>query len=212
MAEMAADAMGLAEHLGWDSVHVAGVSMGGMIAQHVALGHRSRVRSLSLLATTSCGTSVRRPPFSTIWIYLRTQFGKRQQRLTALSELLYSEGYRARCGGDELLTELAQAFGHEHPGTWQAQYAAVANHDVRDELHRLADLPSLVIGAGLDRLVPVHHAEDLHKRLPTSELLRFGESGHGVIAEHTVAVADAVRRLVVRTDVRSDFCTEHVLR
>jgi pimeloyl-ACP methyl ester carboxylesterase len=69
-----------------------------------------------------------------------------------------------------------------------------------------------VIGAGLDRLVPVHHAEDLHKRLPTSELLRFDQSGHGVIAEHAVAVAEAVRRLVVRADAGNDCGTQHVLR
>ena len=212
MTEMAADAVGLIDHLGWDSVHVVGVSMGGMIAQHVALGHRSRVRSLSLLATSPFGTAVSRPALGTVWIYLRTQIGNEKRRLTALSELIYSDRYRARSNGDELLAGLTRAFGHDHPGTWRAQYTAVANHDVRDELHQLADLPALVVGAGRDRLVPIHHSEDRHKRLPSSDLLRFDESGHGVIAEHPAAVADAVRRLVICADERSDCIPQQACR
>ena len=53
--QMAEDAQALMDAQGWDSAHVVGHSLGGLIAQHLALSARARVRSLSLLCTFSRG-------------------------------------------------------------------------------------------------------------------------------------------------------------
>ena len=195
MGEMAQDALALADHLGWKRPHVAGVSMGGMVAQNLAVDHPDSLRTLSLVATTANGPSVQRPSKGTAMIYVRTQIGSVKARLRALAELIYSQAYRSGRDHDELLAELSRAFGHVQKGTWRAQFRAMAGHDTRERLREVG-VPSLVVGAGLDKLVPMRHAEDLHDRLPGSTFERFESAGHGVIAEEPAAVAQAIRSRV----------------
>ena len=53
MGDLAGDAVALMDHLGWDSAHVAGISMGGMIVQTIAVEHPGRVRSLTSIMSTT---------------------------------------------------------------------------------------------------------------------------------------------------------------
>jgi pimeloyl-ACP methyl ester carboxylesterase len=194
MAEMAGDAAGVMDHLGWDAAHAVGVSMGGMAAQHLALDHGPRLRSLSLICTSARGGAVRLPAPSTVWIYLQTWMGSERQRFTALSRLLYSPEFLAQPGAlDQVVGRLGRAFGHDAPGTWRAQFSAIGRHDVRDRLEQMPDVPTLVIGAGCDRLVPIANSEYLHERLPGSRMQRFDGAGHGVLAERAGEVAASLR-------------------
>jgi len=194
MAEMASDAAGLMDHLGWDTAHAAGVSMGGMAALHLALDHQPRLRSLSLICSTAHGGAVRLPSPLTIWLYLQTRVGSQRQRFTALARLLYSPEYLAQPGALEgVVGRLGRAFGHDAPGTWRAQFSAIGAHDVRARLEHLQDLPTLIMGAERDRLVPIQHSEYLHQQVPGSAMLRFAAAGHGVLVERAGEVAGAMR-------------------
>ena len=194
MAEMAADAVGLMDHLGWSDAHAAGVSMGGMASLHLALDHRAHLRSLSLICTTAHGGAVRLPSTSTVWLYLQTRVGSQRHRFTALAKLLYSPEYLAQPGAlDGVVGRLGRAFGHDAPGTWRAQFNAISAHDVRARLAQLDGLPTLIVGAGRDRLVPVQHSEYLHEHLPGSEMVRFADAGHGVLVERAGEVSGALR-------------------
>ncbi len=198
MGEMAADAAGMIEHLGWDTAHVAGVSMGGMVAQHVALNHGERVRSLSLVVTSAKAPPVRDFAPSTLGIYLRTMAGPRRKRLAALARLLHSAMHLQRLDIDAVMERLARAFGHDQPGTMRRQVAAIRGHDCRERLDELSELPTLVVGAGRDRLVSIRHSEYLHARLPRSRLVRVETSGHAVIGEEPDIVSSAITGVVAR--------------
>ena len=201
MEEMAADAVALMDHQGWDTAHVAGGSMGGMIAQHVALHHRHRLRSLSLFVTTAHGRGTLRFKPSNLWRYLGTMRGTPEQRLMALGRILYSEAHLKRWHPDDLIAHLKRGFGHEHPGTWRAQVGAIARHDVRSRLPQI-DTPALVVGAGGDRLVPCHHARRLHAGLPVARYLDFPDAAHGVIAEESEAIGQAMAALIAEVEGR----------
>jgi pimeloyl-ACP methyl ester carboxylesterase len=86
--QMAEDARVLIDHLGWDNVHVVGHSMGGLIALHLALNTRERVRSLALLCTFARGRDATRLTARMMWIGLRTRIGTRRSRRHAFLEMV----------------------------------------------------------------------------------------------------------------------------
>lgn len=199
MAQMAADGVGLMDHLGWETAHVAGVSMGGMIAQHLVLDHQPRVRSATFIVTTAHGKGLRDTDLKTLWRYAGTFFGSRDRRLAALARMLYSAEYLEEAGVDPVVERMKDAFGHDHPGTARAQLQAIRGHDTRP---RLADarLPALVIGAGSDCIVPERHAQRLHAELPDAEYVSFPNASHGVVSEEAEAVSARISRLIARVE------------
>lgn len=199
MTEMAADAAGLLDHLGWDTAHVAGVSMGGMVAQHVLLDHGQRVRSASLIATTAHGKGLQKTDLKSLMRYVRTFFGDTDARLAKLSTLLYSAGHIEREGIDAVVAHMKTAFGHDHPGTARAQVRAVRQHDTRPHLRDIRH-PTLVVAGGDDIIIPEWHARQLADGLGDAEYARFPGAQHGVIAEEADGVVERIRGLVRRVE------------
>jgi pimeloyl-ACP methyl ester carboxylesterase len=200
MSDMSAHIAGLMDHLGWDSAHIVGVSMGGMVSQRFALDHRERVRSLSLLVTAACGRQVLRLPLKSAAIWLRTNFGSPESRLSALGSLLYSSQYLERVGIAAERERLTLAFGQDQPGTVRAQIGAMVRHDVRSQLGDLSALPVLVVGAGQDQLVRIGLVEELAKGMPGAQVHYFDEAGHGVLSECADEVAELLRHQVADAD------------
>ncbi len=194
MSDMSAHVAGLMDHLGWESAHIAGVSMGGMVSQRFALDHRERVLSLSLLVTAACGRQVLRLPLKSAAIWLRTNFGSSDSRLAALGSLLYSPQYLERVGIAAETERLTLAFGQDQPGTVRAQIGAILRHDVRSQLGELSQLPVLILGASQDRLIRIGLVKELAKGIPGARVHYFEEAGHGVFSECADEVAEALRR------------------
>src|SRR4051812_15815037 len=86
---MAEDARALMDAAAWESAHVMGHSMGGVIAQQLALDCPHRVRSLTLLCTFGRGKDAARLTPWILWITLRTRIGTRPMRRRAFLELLW---------------------------------------------------------------------------------------------------------------------------
>lgn len=192
--EMAADALALLDHMGWEEAHVAGVSMGGMIAQELALTAPGRVRSLALLATAGRGLGWRPPSAAGLRDGLGVVFGRGEARYRSLQGQLLSP--RALEGVDrDLVTRRMEAsLGPlPPPRTFLAQYAAVVRFRSEERLGELAGLPTLVVQAGGDRVIPPPESERLARLIPGARLVAFPGSGHGVIVEH----AEAVNRLLL---------------
>lgn len=184
MGLLAADAVGLLDHLGWADAHIVGVSMGGMVAQHVALDHRARVRSLTLIATNAGGFFNRLPRPAGAWHFLRGTLGPRRGRLDAAKDLLFPRAFQAEADPDWLRDVLTRDFGTRPPREGRrGQLRAVFGHDTRDRLAELAGLPTLIVKPELDVLVRPSQSELLHARIPGSEILRLADAGHGVLRQ-----------------------------
>lgn len=193
MAQMAADAVGLMDHLGWRDAHVVGVSMGGMVAQHVALEHRARVRSLSLLATHAGGALARLPHASGSWHFLRAMLGPKAGRIDATAHLLFPPAFRARTDPAWIRDVLTKDFGKRPPKNGRrGQLRAVFGHDTRGRLGELAGLPTLVIKPERDILVRPTESERLHRDIPGSRILRLPEAGHGLLRQDADAINAAL--------------------
>ncbi len=205
MAQMAGDVVGLMDHLGWAQAHVVGLSMGGMVAQHVALNARNRVRSLALLATHAGGWQARLPQPKGVFHFIQTQLLRdRQAKLAALSNMLFPQDFLASAERNSVRQGLEEDFGDPVPKTvLLSQYAAIQRHYTADKLARLKGLPTLVIRPGQDLLVRPDESDRLARLIPNARLVRFDRCGHavtrqdphGVAAELLAHFSDADRAL-----------------
>jgi len=195
MAQMATDTVRLLDHLGIDKVHLVGVSMGGMIAQELALGHRARITTLSLLATHPGGVANRLPRAVGLWHFLSANLARtRPGRLQAVSRLLFPKAFRAQVGDEWLLRVLGEDF--EPPPSKvgrRGQLAAVLAHDTRSRLGQLAGLPTLIIKPERDLLIQPRCSELLHRSIPGSTIVRFADAGHGLIRQKGPEIGAALR-------------------
>ena len=192
MKDMARDAARVMDDLGWDRAHLVGVSMGGMVAQELALLHPKRFMSLTLIATQAGGPSGWVPPADGAVNFARTLVGG-GGRLAALQALLYPPEFVASMDAGKMQEQLAVRFGTPSPrSTMLGQVSAVMRHDTRSRLPRLR-VPTLVVRPGKDRLVDSTRNDDLAKLIPGATLVRLDDAGHGV----TFQCADALNAMLL---------------
>src|SRR6185503_16008027 len=110
---MAEDARALMDAVGWESAHVIGHSMGGVIAQQLALDCPKRVRSLSLLCTFARGKDAARLTPWVLWMTLRTRIGTRRIRRRAFLEMLWPMNSLQTADTDALASRIAALIGRD---------------------------------------------------------------------------------------------------
>lgn len=179
MADLVGDAVAVLDAAGVRRAHVHGVSLGGMVAQELALRHPERVRSLLLGCTTPGGIMVsNEPPWRLIAAAgLRPVLGA-ERTWPMVSAALYSrrtrEEFPERIAEDE-----AMRVGDATPAaTLLAQMVAVARHDARSRLHTLSGLPVTVVHGTEDVLIPPRAGRALAERIPGARLVLLDDTGH----------------------------------
>ncbi len=193
--QMAEDALVLMDAQGMNSAHVVGHSLGGLVALHLALSARMRCRSLSLLCTFACGREATRLSWGMFWLGLRTYLGTRQMRRRAFTELVLPKNLLTGTDRDAWADKLAPVFGHDladHPPVVIKQLAAMRAYDATPQLHNLAGLPTLVVGARYDRIARPEVVRALATSVVGSRLVEFDEAAHGI----TIQCADRINALL----------------
>ena len=174
---MADDAASVLDELGIDRAHVYGISLGGMVAQQLALRHPGRVRSLVLGATHAGGPRAARPDLEVM------TFLRRRQRMSseeaARASVPFNYGPRCRAEHPERIEEdISQRLAHPFPEqAYRAQMFAAALHNTYGRLPRI-DVPSLVVHGRHDRMIPVANAHLIADRIPHAHLRVLEGSGH----------------------------------
>jgi pimeloyl-ACP methyl ester carboxylesterase len=164
---MADDAVSVLDSAGVDAAHVYGISLGGMIAQEVALRHPSRVRALVLGATTAGGRNLVPADESVnAFVRLRAQMTA-EHAVWASVPINYSRRTRLEAG-DRIAEDIAQRLRFPVEAEYySAQLAAAHSHDARVEEIRA---PTLVVHGDEDVLIPPENGRRLASLIPGAEL------------------------------------------
>lgn len=179
--DMAEDAAGVLKALGLGPVHVAGHSMGGMIAQELALAHPELVRSLSLLASFA-QTDARGSAIIESWGDMPTKVDPLTMT-TALLPWMYTNGFYSQPGVIDKLIQLIMA--NPYPPSAQTIYdqsRAISASNTTDRLHEITCQTLVVVGTD-DILAPVSSSQDLTQGIRGSELIVLEKTGHGLLIE-----------------------------
>ncbi len=195
LADMAADTVGVIDALGLQRVHLCGVSMGGMIAQHVAAAHPQRVASLTLVMTTS-GARALPPPAPAVRRALlqRPRPGDpdgalelMQQLLTLIASPAYPPDPVAL--RQRIAASIERAF---HPaGATRQLLAVIADGDRTPLLPRIV-APTLVMHGRDDPLVRVAAAHDLVSKIAGARIEVVPGWGHDLPPALMPRLADAI--------------------
>jgi pimeloyl-ACP methyl ester carboxylesterase len=192
IAQMAADAAALLEALGLDSAHVLGISMGGMIAQELALAHPERVRTL-VLGCTYCGGPGSALASPEVLERLTTAMasGDRARAVRTGWEINVSPAMAADEQAYARYLEISSQRAVALP-VIKAQLQACAEHDTSGRLDGLR-MPCVVIHGTLDELLPVGNGRLIAGLIPGARLEILEGAGHLFFWEQPERSAELVR-------------------
>jgi pimeloyl-ACP methyl ester carboxylesterase len=190
---MADDAVRILDDLSWERAHVVGVSMGGMIAQELALRSADRCQSLTLVATHGGAPVASLPTLRGMRLFLRGLFGGTKARLRSLPHLLYPDDFLESIGPEAINSHLDVRLGHPPAlRTVLGQLYAVWRHSTESRLPQI-ELPTLLVRPGKDILIRPTQTDRLAERIPNAQVLRFDDAGHGVTFQKAAELNAALR-------------------
>jgi pimeloyl-ACP methyl ester carboxylesterase len=206
LSDMAADAVGLLDALHIDAAHVVGASMGGAIAQTIAIEHPKRVRSLtSMMFTTGdmavgqCHPATLKSVFGGPPAHTREEVVARAVRAASVA------GSPAFPTDPAALAEragLAYDRDHDEAAIARQAVATVASGD-RTERLRALDVPTLVLHGLADTLVDPSGGRATAAAIPGAELVLIEGMGHDIPAALYERIADHIAAVVRRGDART---------
>jgi pimeloyl-ACP methyl ester carboxylesterase len=198
--DMADDAVGLLDHLGAERAHVCGASMGGMIAQTVAIRHPERVLSLvSIMSNTGARLSGQ-PALAVYPVLLRTAPREREafaEHVAQTFDKIGSPGFDRDL--DEVRDMARLSYDRDRdPAAAGRQLAAIIASPPRNKQLGRIEAPTLVIHGKADKLVRPSGGRATARKIPGARLLEIEGMGHdlprGAWPELIEAIVDNARR------------------
>ena len=189
LADMAGDALAIMDGLGWPSAHIVGASLGGMIAQVLAIEHPARVRTLTSIMSTPSGRIGTMPTFQAIRALAHlaghpaTRPEQAADRAVALKRVIGSPGYPL---DEALVRDIARRSFARDPGAegddLRQRAAVIASGDRRRALAGLR-LPALVIHGEQDPMIRPRAGQATAAAIPGAKLVSYPGMGHDLPRE-----------------------------
>jgi len=192
IADLAADTIGLLDALGLEKVHLVGISMGGMIAQELALAHPERLRTLTIGASY-CGSPEGKLIAAEDVQMLAEAYtsGDRERVFRAMWEINLSSDFRADESRFAAFLEMGSALSAPQPVVLQ-QMRACGAHDTHERLARIKH-PTLVIHGDADRLLAYSNGREIAALIPGARLETLEGVGHMFWWEQPQRSAEVIR-------------------
>lgn len=183
MADYAADALALLDHVGWDTCRVVGISFGGMVAQEIAVTAPERIERLALLCTSPGGAGGSSYPMHEL---RELPADERAATAMRIMDTRFDEEWLASHPVDRMLVKGLSERPTVEPGSEaergeREQAEARRHHDVWDRLPRVT-CPTLVGAGRYDGIAPLSNSEAIASRIPNAEL-RVYDGGHAFFAQ-----------------------------
>jgi pimeloyl-ACP methyl ester carboxylesterase len=181
LTDLASDSIGVLDALGVQRAHVVGASMGGMVAQHIAASHPERVRSLTLIMTTSGARSLPQPSLDVTRLLMSRPADASAEavadHLLRLFSVIGSPAYRPDTAAlrEQMLLGVQRAW---RPMGTSRQLAAVVADGDRTPLLAAIQAPTHIIHGESDPLVPVASARQLAEHIRGATLDLVPGMGH----------------------------------
>jgi pimeloyl-ACP methyl ester carboxylesterase len=192
MADYAADAAALLDHVGWDTCRVVGVSFGGMVAQELAVTWPDRIERLALVCTSPGGAGGASYPLHELE---DLPAADRAAIALGILDTRFTPQWLATHPGDQMLVD---AMAHRRLGAKtdaqlrgeREQLDARRRHDVTDRLGAIT-CPTLVASGRHDGIAPLANGEAIAARVPRAELRAY-EGGHAFFAQDPAALPEII--------------------
>ena len=189
--QMAEDTISLLDHLAVSSSHIVGVSMGGLIAQEMAISFPERIAKLVLLSThygTGNGEATR-----SIWGELLSISTERMEEIIRekLPFSLAPEFYREQWEITHQIVKI-RCINPQPADAFMRQFEAAKKFDAKERVKRIS-APTLVVSGTEDRIVPIELARSLAKEIPGARFHEMKGAGHLAFIEK----ADEVNRVIL---------------
>jgi 3-oxoadipate enol-lactonase len=193
--QMASDTAALLDSIGIEKVHLAGHSMGGQIAQELALKYPEKVQSLILLSSLAKGNALFNSLIETWGDLPQTLDMELYQKV--ILPWIFSDAFYSTPGMIEMILMLS--INNPFSPTPQKIYhqsRAILGSDTKDRLNNI-HCPTLVIVGKQDILTPVKFSEQLAQGILHAELVVLDGGSHGFLIESPEAVASAMLKFLL---------------
>ena len=192
--DMAEDAAGLLDALGIEAAHAVGISMGGMIAQTLAINHPDRVLSLTSIMSTTGDNNVGQPRPEALPALISPAPSDREEFIeyqAGLFNLIGSPAYPTE--PERLRALIGASFDRMHyPIGFMRQLAGVVASPDRTEALGSVRAPTLVIHGEDDPLIEVSGGEATAKAIPDAKLLKIPGMGHDLPVQLWPQLVEAI--------------------
>ncbi|MFT4435563.1 alpha/beta fold hydrolase [Caballeronia sp. 15715] len=189
------DVLALADHVGFEKFDLAGFSLGGLIAQRLALTHAARLRKLVLLATVAGRTPEERERVAARLAAL--QSGDRGSHYDASVSRWLTEEFQQR--HPELVARMRQRNAENDPDCYAAAYRVLAQTDFGGLIDQIG-VPTLIATGEEDQGSNPRMAHFMHERIPRSQLEILPGLRHSILIEAPDLVAALMRRFLAGED------------
>lgn len=198
--DMADDAAAVLDAAGVDRAHVYGASMGGGIAQAVALRHPERVGSL-ILGCTAAKAAKRDVPVMQLLRHVLPNLlaGRQARKIAAARALVYGPATPEELIAEDLA--LLESLHRPADGVKAQARAVAAWEGSRSRLPSIR-IPTLVIHGTEDRLVPLHYGEELARLVPGAKLVVLAGAGHMYITDSTAEADEVVTSFLMEQSLQ----------